>query len=121
MEGVGRRLRWVTEIIEAAEPTLTQVALAARYNVDQSTWNKWVQGTRLASPSTMVAFCRDFGATMDWIYAGQIGGHLQRELELHLVAKHPELALEASAADRNRRNPVRLDDLAPARTSATAE
>lgn len=115
---VGRRLSWVLDIILEADPSLSQVALAARYNIDQSTLNKWLKGTRLAAPDRLAAFCRDFGVSLDWIYAGWLGGNLMRELELHLVARHPELAAEASVS---RPRPAWASGLAKAPAAASAK
>lgn len=117
-EAVGRRLRWVLEIIETGDRALTQTALARRYNISQSTLNKWLAGTRLAAPDRLADFCRDFGVSLDWIYGGQLGGGLLRELELHLVARHPELAAEASAS---RPRPAWVSGLAKVSAAAPAK
>jgi len=91
---VGHRLTWIVEILIEANPGLTQTKLAERYNVVQSTWNKWMAGTRLPAVDRMAAFCNDCGATLDFIYSGIINRKMARELELHLYNRHPELALE---------------------------
>lgn len=94
---VGERLRLVHDVIEAQHPQYTQSALARHFNVDQSTYNKWLAGTRLPPPYVMAAFCDFSGCTLDFLYRGRLGGLMSRALELHLVARLPAL-LEADKA-----------------------
>jgi transcriptional regulator with XRE-family HTH domain len=92
LKQVGERVAWLRLAIG-----WTQTALAKHAGVDQSTWTKWEHGERLASVSHMARVCDSFGCTLDFIYRGKIGGLMRRDLELQLVAAHPELVLGAEA------------------------
>lgn len=88
LKEVGARLAWVRVAVG-----WTQTAIAKMAGVDQSTWTKWERGERLASVAHVAKVCDTFGCTLDFVYRGKIGGLLRRDLELQLVAAHPELVL----------------------------
>lgn len=91
VEAVGMRLLWVREVIG-----WTQTDMASVAGCDQSTWTKWEKGKRLASVSHIARLCDVIGITLDFVYRGKVGGLLRRDVELQLVANHPELVLEAA-------------------------
>ena len=97
IEGVGQRLAWFREVVG-----WTQVQLARAAGVDQSTWAKWEAGKRLASVSHVARLCDPLGLSLDYVYRGKIGGLLRRDVELLLVAQHPELVLQDQAAANSR-------------------
>jgi transcriptional regulator with XRE-family HTH domain len=88
LEGVGLRLAWFREVVG-----WTQTQLAKAAGVDQSTWAKWEAGKRLASVSHIARLCDPLGLSLDYVYRAKIGGLLRRDVELLLVARHPELVL----------------------------
>lgn len=90
---VGARVAWFREAVG-----WTQTDLAKLAGVDQSTWTKWEGGKRLASVAHMARVCDALGCTLDYVYRGKVGGLLRRDLELQLVAAHPELVLGAEAS-----------------------
>lgn len=92
---VGERLSWIREI-----SGMSQAEIAKVFGMDQSTWAKWETGERQVSLVTMVRVCDAYGCTMDFLIRGMIGGHMDRDLELHLVARHPELMGAAAPARR---------------------
>ena len=91
-ERVGQRLSWVVELIYEARPDLNQTRLAKLFHADQSTWNKYLKGTRLPSVSALIRFCDEFGVSLDFIYRGRLDASMKPELVIHLVRRHPELA-----------------------------
>jgi len=88
LAAVGRRLAWFREVVG-----WTQVDLARAAGVDQSTWAKYESGKRLASVSHVARLCGPLGLSLDYVYRGKVGGLLRRDVELRLVAMHPELVL----------------------------
>lgn len=109
VKGVGQRLEWVRLVIG-----WTQIQCAKVSGIDQSTWTKYEGGTRLAPIHNIVPFCERTGASLDFIYRGRIGGVMRRDLELRLVALHPELVLGAEAG------PAREEDSGPSTVKAPA-
>ena len=101
LRGVGERLRWIRETIG-----WTQAQCAKAAGVDASTWTKYEAGTRLASVSHMARLAGQVGFSLDFLYRGKIGGVMRRDLELRLVALHPELVLGAEAGHAKEADPV---------------
>jgi transcriptional regulator with XRE-family HTH domain len=95
LNAVGQRLAWAREVVG-----VTQQQVADMIVVDQSAYSKWENGSRLAAPGAMVRFCDLFGVSLDFIYRGKIGGLMRRDVELRLVAAHPELVPDLEAPAR---------------------
>ena len=93
--GVAQRLAWVVELIYEARPDLNQTRLAEMFNADQSTWNKYLRGTRLPSVANMARFCDAFGVSLDYLYRGRLDASMKPELVIHLLRRHPELGSAA--------------------------
>ncbi len=86
LKAVGRRLSWARDVVG-----ITQDQAAEFIGIDQSTYSKYEKGKRLAAPSAMSRFCDLFGVSLDYIYRGRLGGVMRRDVELVLVANHPDL------------------------------
>lgn len=93
LEQVGDRLAWLRDAVE-----MSQTAIAEAVNVDQSSWAKYEGGKRMPPLHVMMRVATLFGASLDYIYRGKIGGVMRPDLELRIVAAHPELVLGAEQA-----------------------
>jgi len=100
MEGVGNRIRWVREYAN-----LGQTETAKLFGLNQAAWQKWEAGDRSPDPYILVAFCRRFHVTMDYIFRADVSG-CHRALAAALLVQHPELSEElqytAVNTDNNR-------------------
>lgn len=86
IKAVGQRLRWVREIVADS-----QTQAAELLGTDQSTYSQWENGKRLAPVHKMLEACALWGITLDYLYRGRLGGDMRRDVELRLVAHHPQL------------------------------
>lgn len=85
---IGERCRWVLE-----ETNPNQTTLASELEVDASTINKYLQGTRAQSVFFIRNFAERFRVSTDYLLRGVLTGVEERNLALRLAAKHPELVL----------------------------
>lgn len=87
---VGLRLKAAREAID----DMSQKAICASVNVAQNTWSQWENGTRPADAFAVARFCNHYGATMDWIYRGNMSG-LPATLRQKIAARYQHLMKEA--------------------------
>lgn len=85
---IGERCRWVLE-----ETNPNQTTLASELELDASTINKYIQGTRAQSIFFIRNFASRFRVSTDYLLFGVLTGVEERNLALRLAAKHPELVL----------------------------
>ena len=83
---VGERLRWAREICAD-----NQSQAAKLLGADQSTFSLYERGERMVSIAVALRACSLWGLSLDYLYRGLIGGSLRRDVEVRLVARHPEL------------------------------
>jgi transcriptional regulator with XRE-family HTH domain len=92
VRAVGRRLLWARELVAES-----QTHGGKLLGTTQSTMGQYERGDRLLPPDKAMAACRAFGVSMDYLYLGRIGGHMRRDIEIRLVAGHPELLARVAA------------------------
>lgn len=85
----GRRLEALFHITEWGQSQVGRML-----NVDASTVNKWVQGTRLIPPYHARTICDQSGVTLDYVYRGLLTAEVRRDVALRLAARLPELVGE---------------------------
>lgn len=83
-----QRIVWVREICAGS-----QVAAYTMLGIDQSTWSLMEKGGRALSITNALRMCETWGVSLDFLYRGVIGSGMRRDVELRLVAAHPELVL----------------------------
>ena len=83
-----QRVVWVREICAGS-----QVAAYTTLGIDQSTWSLMEKGGRALSINNAIKMCEVWGVSLDFLYRGIIGASIRRDVELRLVAAHPELVL----------------------------
>lgn len=76
-EVIGMRIRQARKALG-----LTQIDVCERLGVHPPTWNNFERGRRLPRYPAIVAFCDEYGVTMDWIFRGN-----RASLPLHLAQK----------------------------------
>jgi transcriptional regulator with XRE-family HTH domain len=99
---IGERLRMVRMLLD---DNLTR--FLSNYRTSATIWRQWESGKTYPDPETMVAFCCDWGCTMDWLYRADIGS-LDRVLRKRLERAYPDqmarhAELERLYADRTAR------------------
>jgi DNA-binding XRE family transcriptional regulator len=70
---------------------LTQDEMATSINVGRTTLTNWEKGDRMPDPLAMARLAERYGATMDWIYWGNMSG-----LQLSLATKIDPLLSKSS-------------------------
>mgnify|MGYP001231039883 CR=1 FL=1 len=65
---VGARLALFRDVVLGK----SQSDMARHYEFAANRWNQYENGERLADIYTMIRFCDDFGATLDWLYRGDL-------------------------------------------------
>lgn len=100
---IGERCRWVLE-----ETNPNQTALASELELDASTINKYIQGTRAQSVFFIRNFAARFRVSTDYLLCGVLTGVEERNLALRLAAKHPELVLGVDATPAESDNVSRV-------------
>lgn len=98
---VGRRLRWAREIATKSMPTEQQIVhLTTMFRVNPpQVWSMWEDGSAHPDCLALLAFCRNYGFTMDWLLMGKLDG-LERTLQLNIVAAHSEAWEESEGSAR---------------------
>lgn len=82
---VGKRL----EALRVALGIDSQGKMAARLNAEVGTYNHWATGRRLIPVDAAIRLCAISGATLDYIYRGEISG-LPVRLTTLLPPEHSE-------------------------------
>lgn len=86
---IGNRCRWVLD-----EVNPNQSDLARELEIDQSTINKYLAGSRAQSIFFIRDFAKRFKVSTDYLLRGALVGTEERSLALRLASKHPEVLIE---------------------------
>lgn len=68
-EGIGQRLLQLREAYG-----LNQTAFALRLDLKPNTYNLWESGERRPGIDSAILICKEYGATLDWLYMGDHQG-----------------------------------------------
>ena len=80
---VGKRLKAIRKALNMRQSKLCQLA-----NISPQAWNNAETGDNLLTIPSAVELCRVTGATMDFIYRGQVSGLPALMLEKIMKADH---------------------------------